>query len=87
MKHKTYTVFDSKAECYMLPFFARADGEALRMFAASIQKPGHQFANNPGDYTLFATGEYDDNRGVFENFDVHKNLGNGVQFKEEVSNG
>lgn len=84
MKHKVYTVYDSKAEVYMQPIFMRADGEAIRAFSASIAQNGHQFATNPGDYTLFAIGEYDDDKGRFVQYDAFVNLGNGVQFIPEV---
>lgn len=84
MKHKVYTVYDSKAEVYMQPIYFRADGEATRAFKASIQSNGHQFANNPGDYTLFRIAEYDDDRAAFTAYEAFVNLGNGAQFKEDV---
>lgn len=88
MKHKMFTVYDSKAEVYMRPFFARADGEATRMFAASVADPNHQFGSNPADYTLFAIGEYDDDSARFTQYEVFTNLGNGVRFlKKEIVNG
>lgn len=80
VKHKVYTVYDSKAEVYMQPIYFRADGEALRAFKASVQSGGHQFANNPADYTLFGIGEYDDDKARFVQYDAFVNLGNGVQF-------
>lgn len=83
MKHKVYTVFDSKALVYMQPFYMRADGEAIRAFRMSIGKPGHTFSDYPADYTLFAIGEYDDDNGRFTQYDVFSNLGNGVQFLPE----
>lgn len=86
MQHRVYTVYDSKAEVYMQPIFMRADGEAVRAFKASIAQSGHQFASNPADYTLFAIGVYDDDKGRVTHFDAFVNLGNGAQFKE-VSNG
>lgn len=80
MKHKVYTVYDSKAQVYMQPLFFRADGEAIRAFSASIARPGHTFADYPADYTLFAIGEFDDDNAMFSQYDAHRNLGNGVQF-------
>lgn len=85
MRHKVYSVYDSKALVYMLPFYARADGEAVRMFEASIASPGHQFARSPADYTLVAIGEYDDDTARFMQFDALENLGNGVQFMPKES--
>lgn len=84
MKHKVYTVYDSKAEVFMQPIYFRADGEATRAFKSSIQSNGHQFSNNPGDYTLFRIAEYDDDKAVFTAYESFVNLGNGAQFKEDV---
>lgn len=83
MKHKVYTVYDSKAEVYMQPIYFRADGEATRAFKASIKSQGHQFANNPADYTLFRIAEYDDDKAQFMAYDAFVNLGNGAQFVED----
>lgn len=79
MKHKVFTIFDSKAQIYMQPFYMRADGEAVRAFRASLARPDHQFARDPGDYTLFAIGEFDDDSGRFYQSESFVNLGNGVQ--------
>lgn len=87
MRHKVYTVFDSKAQVYMQPFYMRADGEAIRAFRQSIARPGHQFADYPADYTLFGIGEYDDDTARFAQYDSFVNLGNGVTHLPEVSNG
>lgn len=80
MRHKCFTVFDSKASVFMQPFYMRAGGEAVRAFAASIARSGHPFHDYPADYTLFEIGEFDDDTGTFTNYDVKVNLGNGVQF-------
>lgn len=84
MKHKVYTVYDSKAECYMLPIYKRADGEAVRAFEISVADPNHQFGMNPADYTLFGIGEYDDDKARFAQYDAFVNLGNGAQFAGKV---
>lgn len=63
MLHKMYSVYDSKAEAYLPPFFASTKGVALRRFITSVNDPDHQFAIYPGDYTLFEIGEYDDQTG------------------------
>lgn len=78
MKHKVYSVYDSKAEVWMKPIFVRADGEAIRMFRASVADSSHQFGMNPADYTMFAIGEFDDDTGRYVSYDVFRNLGNGI---------
>lgn len=82
MKHRVYTVYDSKAQVYMQPIYFRADGEAVRAFKSSVQQAGHQFALNPGDYTMFCIGEYDDDTARFISYESFVNLGNGAQYQE-----
>lgn len=80
MKHKVFTVYDSKAQVYMQPIFMRSEGEATRAFETSIMSVDHTFAKYPADYTMFCIGEYDDDNGRFTQYDTFVNLGNGIQF-------
>lgn len=80
MKLKVYTVYDKAVGAYLPPFFARAKGDALRMFQASCQNSNHQFFKYAGDYTLFEIGEFDDGTCMISMHTVLENLGNGVQF-------
>lgn len=66
MIHKIYSVYDSKVEAYLQPFYARAHGEAIRSFEGACGNPEHQFAVTPEDYALFYLGEFDDANGVFD---------------------
>ena len=95
VKHKMYSVYDSKAQVWMKPIYMRADGEAIRAFKASIADSNHQFGMNPADYTMFGIGEFDDDKGIAVAYDTFVNLGNGVQhmpqaagrFEKDVNNG
>lgn len=60
-----FSVFDKAVGAYLPLFFARSKGEAIRSFAAVVQKPDHQFYNNKSDYTLFFVGSWDDQSGLF----------------------
>lgn len=80
MKLLVFTVFDSKAECYMQPFFMPTQGAATRAFQDSVNKEGHQFSQHSEDYTLFQVGEYDDATGEITPLQAHISLGNAVQF-------
>jgi hypothetical protein len=66
MIYRMFTVYDVKAEAYLVPFFARTRGEATRMFANSANDPNHQFFTNGEDFSLYALGEYDDSDGSIE---------------------
>lgn len=78
---KIFTVYDSKAQCYMPPFFERASGIAIRQFEASVQAQDHQFNRHAEDYTLFEVGTYDDNTCEIEMHPHKISLGNGIEFR------
>lgn len=78
---KILAVYDSKAEVFSRPFFAVALGAALRSFEDAVNDPKSEYSAHPGDYTLFAIGEYDDKTGLCSVGDKGVvNLGVGVQF-------
>lgn len=79
MKLKIYSVFDSKAEAFFPPFLLHNDSLAVRTFRDALNDDGHQFHKNPGDYTLFYFGEFDDSDGSFEVVNA-RSLGNGLSF-------
>ena len=60
---KVFSIYDSKAEAYLQPFFMANKGTAIRAIVDLLGKPDHQFAKYPADFTLFELGEYDDSSG------------------------
>lgn len=82
---KMFTVYDSKVEAYLPPFYERASGSAIRAFEASCNQPEHQFRKHPADYTLFEIGTYDDATGRCEMHVAFISLGNGLEFVEAPS--
>lgn len=82
MKHQIFTVYDSKAEVYTLPFFLSNQQMAQRTFKNWINDPQHTFGRNPEDYTLFHIGEYDDDNATAVQ-DKIESLGIGIQFKTQ----
>lgn len=81
MKLKIFSIFDVKAEAYLPPFFLPTVGMATRAFKDCVNQQGHQFCENPGDYTLFELGEFDDVKGEIQTRAAHKSLGNGLTYK------
>lgn len=63
MIHHAYTIYDRKALIYSPPFFAVADGAAVRMFQDLVGDTGTQVGRHPGDFVLFRAGQYDDSKG------------------------
>lgn len=66
MKLQIFAIFDQKAKAFLQPFFFNTEGEALRALTITLHDPNHQFAKFPGDYTLFALGEYNQETGEIE---------------------
>ncbi len=60
MKHKIFSIFDSKAGAYLPPFCLGQTAMALRVFSDCVNSGDHQFGKHPGDYTLFELGTFDD---------------------------
>lgn len=63
MKLNAYTIYDVASGTYMRPFFAQADGEAIRGFKDIACDADHSVGKHPEDYTLFRIGEFNDNTG------------------------
>lgn len=59
-----YTVRDTAAEAYMIPFFSHNDATAQRTMADCVAEPGHQFNRNPEDFQLFHIGTYSQDDGM-----------------------
>jgi hypothetical protein len=80
MVQKIFTIYDSKAEAYLSPFFMSAKGQALRAFGDSVNDPNHQFNKHAEDFTLFELGEYDDLSASFNLYDTPVALGKAIEF-------
>lgn len=83
MKHNIYSVYDSKAEAYLLPFCLPTKGLAVRGFTDAANNPQHDFCKYPADYTMFEIGIYDDANGQIEQYDAAINMGAAIEFKNK----
>lgn len=81
MKHKIFSIFDSKAKAYLPPFFLHQEGMATRVFSDCITNKSHQFSKHPEDYTLFHIGTWDDGSSKIT-VQPPISMGNGVEFTE-----
>lgn len=66
MRLEMYAVRDKQVGAYMVPFFCRTRGEAIRSFTDAVGDKNTQFCKYPADYHLFYLGEFDDAGGVLE---------------------
>lgn len=65
MKMKMFSVYDIKAEAFMVPWFMPAQGQAVRAFSDLVQDKNSMVGKHPGDYKLVLIGEFDDGNGEF----------------------
>ena len=87
MTHKIFTVYDSKAEAYLPPMFLHTKGLAIRSFTAAVNNSGHDFNKYAADFTLMEIGEWDDNSGKIDMYPAMKNIGCGIEFLEDTTDG
>jgi len=59
-----FSIYDSKAEAYNNPFYARNEATARRMFGAAAMDPNTDLHKFGGDFTLFMVGEFDEDTGL-----------------------
>lgn len=62
-----FTVYDSKAEAFLRPYFAETKGLAMRAFRDAVNTPDHEMHRHAEDYTLFHVGAFDPSTGEVEN--------------------
>ncbi len=80
MKTGIFAIYDSKAEAYLQPFFSQNKATAIRQFTQATQDGGTPFNKNPGDYTLFAIGTWDEQTAEIEQDEVKTPLGTAIEF-------
>lgn len=84
MKISIYSVFDSKAESFISPFFSQNRATALRSFEAAANDENTDFHRYAGDYTLFELGTFDQSNAKFTLHEAPENLGLALTFIHEV---
>lgn len=77
---KVYTVYDSKAEAYLQPFYCKSKGEALRSFTEVCNDKNSQIGKYPEDFTMFELGEFDDSNAQFKMYKSSVALGCAIEF-------
>ena len=82
-----FTVYDSKAEAYLPPIFFKTAGEALRVFADTCNDKNHQFNKHPGDFTLFAIGDFDDGNATLALLPTPTPLAKAVEYVQSLTEG
>ena len=73
-------IYDVKAKCWSAPFFERTIGLALRGFIDEANNPQSRIGRYPADFTMFHVGEYDEETGIYQQFDIKVNKGCALEY-------
>lgn len=77
---KIFSIYDSKVEAFMQPFFMASKGAALRAFTELVNDKTTTISKNPEDYTLFEIGSFDDANGQVDKVITPVSLGIAIEF-------
>lgn len=82
MQIQIFSIYDSKAEAYLPPFYSQNPRTALRQMVAAVTDASHQFCKYPEDYTLFHIGSFDDELGLVQSLGANVSLGTALQIRQ-----
>lgn len=57
---------DSVAAAFITPFFVANEAIAIRQLRQEVNREGSNLGANPGDYSLYNFGQWEDNKGLME---------------------
>ncbi len=77
---KVFSIYDSKADSFLQPFFVPNRAMALRSFASACQEERSDFNRYSGDYTLFEIGDWESEKGIWVEYEAKINLGLASQY-------
>lgn len=85
MINNAYAVYDSKAQVFTKPTFARNDSEVTRSFADQINQEGNPLNVHSEDFTLFHIGVYDQETALFESIEP-RSIATAISVKAALDN-
>lgn len=83
MELKAFTIYDSAAEIFNTPFYARTLGEAERQFTQLVNDDKSVPAQRPEHFDLFHIGTYDDNTGKMSPLETPQHVVKAIQVKRK----
>lgn len=81
--HGVYSIYDSKANLWLPPFFARNSAVATRMFEQACNQEASEFKKFATDYSLHEIGQWNENEGEILG-SVPKSLGLAAAFVKKL---
>lgn len=86
MTTRIYAIYDAKANRFAPPFTVVNDEVAKRTLAHTFVNVGDcPLTQYPGDFSLFALGEFEEDTGDIMPFDCKQNLGTVLQIMSGFS--
>ncbi len=83
---KIFSIYDSKAEAFIQPFFSPTTATAIRQMEQAVNDETTDFNRYSGDYTLFEIGSWNENKGEIITHEFHINLGLASTFLNSPAN-
>ncbi len=82
------SIFDLKAQAWIMPMFFLSVAQAARSFEDVMADKDGEFFKHPEDYVLYKLGKWDERNGILEAEDLMEiTRGMNVQPEMEVMNG
>ena len=75
-----FSVYDSKAEAFMQPFFMTSKGQAVRAFTDLVRDDSSSLNKHPEDYALFHIGQFDDSDASISMLAAPQSLGLAIEY-------
>lgn len=75
-----YSIYDRKANCYNIPFFAQTDGVAVRNFQDLVSDSRSTVYRYPDDFSLYKVGEFNETSGALITLDAPSHISNASEF-------
>lgn len=83
MQFKVFSIYDSKIDAFMQPFFSQSKGSAIRALTDLLVDNSHPIAKHPEDYTLFELSDWDDSTAFFTTHSTPISVGLAIEFVPE----
>lgn len=77
------TIYDHVGKAYHCPAFVPNTALAVRAFANAANDKTHPVGMNPGDYTMFVIGEWDEDTAEFKIYPTQQSLGLGASYVKQ----
>lgn len=85
MIYRMFSVFDSKIESYMQPFFSPTIASGIRAFSDAVHEPNSMLYKHPDDFELRVIGAFHDDTGEIIIETISK-LGTAAEILKESQN-